>query len=223
MAQIRLMIIEDNKLLREGIRMMLTVRTDIHVVGAFGDKIKILEKISETKPDVLLLDMGLAHRNSLKLAAELGKNFPELKVIAMSLLPVQAEIQQFIKEGIAGFILKDAAVEDLLKTILAVARGEKRFPLVATASLVSEIVHEAVNEAELAESLRMTDDEKKVLRLISRGVSDIDISKQLGFTYTIVKSLEDNILEKMSLSTRAQQSPYRVQKDTESQSKILKK
>jgi two-component system, NarL family, response regulator DegU len=223
MEKIRLMIIEDNRLLREGIRMMLKVQDDIIVVAALGDKIKVSDKINELKPHVLLLDLGLVNRNSLKLVGSTSKEFPGLKIIVMCLLPVQAEIKQFIMAGVSGFILKDAPTKDFLKTIRSVAKGEKVFPLQAEGSLLSEIVNSAASEAKLDKSLRMTEDEKKVLKLISLGLNDTDISKQLGFTHTVVKNLEDNILEKMSLSTRVQAGSHREQKDTESKSKIIKK
>jgi DNA-binding NarL/FixJ family response regulator len=223
MEMIRLMIIEDNSLLREGIRMILKVQDDILIVETPGDMISVSDKINELKPHVLLLDLGLVNRNSLKLVDSINKEFPGLKIIVMCLLPVKAEIKQFIMAGLSGFILKDAPAKVILKTIRSVAKGEKVYPPHAEDSLLSEVVNSAAIEGGPDESLYMVNDEKKVLKLISLGFNDNDIGKQLGFTQTVVKNLEESILEKMSLSTRVQTGSHREQKDTESKSKIIKK
>lgn len=212
MKKIRLIIIEDNKLLREGIRVMVKGQKDIRVVAALGDKIKVNDKIRDLKPDVLLLDLGLVNQNSLELVKSLKKKFPKLKMIVMDLLPIQSDIILFIKEGVSGFILKDATTEDFMNTIKSVAKGEKIFPSQLHGSLFSEIVDNAINElmgSKLIESIRMTENEKKIIGLISAGFSDKEIAKKLRLKISIVKSHVDNILEKMSLNTHVQIAVYR--------------
>ncbi len=212
MKKIKLMIIEDNKLLREGIRVMVKDQKDIKVVAALGDKIKVHNKIRDLKPDVLLLDLGLVNQNSLELVKSLKKKFPKLKMIVMDLLPIQSDMIQFIEEGVSGFILKDATTEDFINTIRSVAKGEKIFPSQLHGSLFSEIVDNAVNElmdSKLIESIRMTENEKKIIEFISAGFSDKEIAKKLNLTVSIIRGHIDNILEKMSLSTRVQIAIYR--------------
>lgn len=212
MKKIRLIIIEDNKLLRKGISVMIKEQKDIQVVAALGDRIRVNDKIRFLKPDVLLLDLGLVNQNSLELVKSLKKKFPKLKMIVMDLLPIQSDIILFIKEGVSGFILKDATTKDFMNTIRSVAKGEKIFPSQLHGSLFSEIVDNAVNElmgSKLIESIRMTDNEKKIIGLISAGLSDKEIAKKLNLTVTIVKSHMDNILEKMSLNTHVQIAVYR--------------
>jgi DNA-binding NarL/FixJ family response regulator len=206
------MIIEDNKLLREGIRVMVKEQKDIQVVAALGDRIKVHDKIKDLKPDVLLLDLGLVNQNSLELVKSLKKKFPKLKMIVMDLLPIQFDIIQFIEEGVSGFILKDATTEDFMNTIRSVAKGDKVFPSQLHGSLFSEIVDNAVNElldSKLIESIRMTENEKKIIELVSKGFSDKEIAKKLCMTVSIVRGHIDNILEKMSLNTRVQIAVYK--------------
>lgn len=212
MKNIRLIIIEDNKLLREGIRVMLKGQKDIQVAAALGDRIKVQDKIVELKPDVLLLDLGLVNQNSLELVKSLKKKFPKLKMIVMDLLPIQSDMLQFIEQGVSGFILKDATTGDFMNTIRSVAKGEKVFPPQLHGSLFSEIVENAVNElmeSKLIESIRMTDNEKKVIELLSGGFTDKEIANKLSMTVSKVKSHIDNILEKMSLNTRVQIAVYK--------------
>lgn len=212
MKKIRLIIIEDNKLLREGIKVMLKGQKDILVAAALGDRIKVHDKILELKPDVLLLDLGLVHQNSLQLVKSLKKKFPKLKMIVMDLLPIQSDMLQFIEQGVSGFILKDATTGDFMNTIRSVAKGDKVFPPQLHGSLFSEIVENAVNElmdSKLIESIRMTENEKKVIELLSEGFTDKEIAKKLSMTVSKVKSHIDNILEKMSLNTRIQIAVYK--------------
>ena len=212
MKKIRLIIIEDNKLLREGIGVMVKDQKDIRVVAALGDRIRVHDKIRDLKPNVLLLDLGLVNQNSLELVKSIKKKFPKLKMIVMDLLPIQSDIIQFIEGGVSGFILKDATTEDFMNTIRSVAIGKKIFPAQLHGSLFSEIVDNAVNElmdSKLIESIRMTENEKKILKFISAGFTDKEIAKKLGLTVYIVRGHIDNILEKMSLNTRVQIAVYR--------------
>jgi DNA-binding NarL/FixJ family response regulator len=212
MKVIKLIIIEDNKLLREGIRVMLKGQKDINVVAALGDKVQVQNKIRELKPNVLLLDLGLANQNSLDLVKSLRKKFPFLKTIVMDLLPIQSDIVHFIESGVSGFILKDATTEDFMDTIRMVAKGKNVFPSQLHGSLFSEIVDNAVKElmdSKLIESIRMTENEKKIVKLVASGLTDKEIAKKLQLDVAIVKGHIDNILEKMSLNTRVQISVYR--------------
>jgi two-component system, NarL family, nitrate/nitrite response regulator NarL len=209
--KIKLVIIEDNELLRKGIRVMFKEQKDIQLLAALGGRVNVHDKIKNLKPDVLLLDFGLAAQDSLELVKTLKKKFPRLKIIGMDFLPIQSDIKQFIKEGVHGFILKDASIDDFMNSIRSVAKGNKIFPSQLKGTLFSEIVDKAVNElmdSKLVESISMTDNEKKIIKFISKGLTDDEIAKKLNMKLPIVKSNIDNILEKMSLNTRVQIDVY---------------
>lgn len=212
MPKIRIIIIEDNKLLREGISAMLKARTDMHVVAALGDRISVIDRIKSLKPNILLVDLGLVNQDSLEMVQTIKKKFPALKLIVMDLLPVRSDIILFSEEGVDGFILKDATTEDFIDTIKSVSIGNKVFPSQMHGSLFSEIVDGAVNElldSKLIESIRMSDIERTILDLISKGLTDKAIAKKTKFTVSIVKGHIDNILEKMALNSHVQISVYR--------------
>lgn len=120
MKKIKLIILDDNKLLREGYRVILKEQPDIQLMAAFGDRVKVLDKIRALKPNVLLLDLSLESQNSLDLVKSLKKAFPLTKVIVMALLPIKADIVQYIAAGAAGFIRKDTTITELMKTIRSV-------------------------------------------------------------------------------------------------------
>ena len=209
--KIRLLLIEDNRLLREGLAVMLKKQKDMNVVETVGNGENILAIVRKYKPEVLLLDLGLRSRNSLNLVKLVKKNFPAAKVIIMDLIPVQADVFEFVQAGVSGFILKDATVNDFLKTIRSVAKGLQVLPPNLTGSLFSQIVEHAINGSSpstLIESVRMTKRERQGIELISEGHTNKEIAQKLHLSTYTVKSHVHNILEKLALSTRVQIAKY---------------
>ena len=116
------------RLLREGITAMIEEQPDLKVVAAFGDCTKALQSISTSKPNIMLLDLGLRNQNSLQVVKTVKKNFPGTGIIIMDLIPLESDVLDFVKAGVSGFILKDATTDDFLKTIRTVANGDKVLP-----------------------------------------------------------------------------------------------
>lgn len=144
MKTIRLLLVEDNKLLREGIMQILKQQTDIRVVAASSGKDNAVLKINELKPNVVLLDLGLRSQNSLDVVKLVKAKFPDAKVIVMDLVPVPADMNLFVKAGATGFILRDVTVEQFLQTIRTVAEGKTIVPPMLPESLFAQIVHHAL-------------------------------------------------------------------------------
>jgi DNA-binding NarL/FixJ family response regulator len=211
MKKIKLIVIEDNRLLREGITAMIEEQPDLKVVAALGTSENILVKIGTLKPGVALLDLGLRNQNSLKVVKSAKKKFPGIKIIVMDLVPVQEEVLEFVQAGVSGFILKDATVDDFLRTIRSVAKGEKVLPSNLTDSLFSQIIKHAVSgpkSSSLIKSVRMTKREKQVIELIADGLTNKEIAQKLNLSTYTIKSHVHNILEKLALHTRVQIAKY---------------
>jgi DNA-binding NarL/FixJ family response regulator len=144
----------------------------------------------------------------------------------MDLIPLQADVFEFVEAGVSGFILKDASIVDFLKTIRSVNQGTKVLPPHLTGSLFSQIVEHAVNgskPSEIEESIRMTKREKQVIELIANGDTNKEITQKLHLSTYTVKSHVHNILEKLALGTRVQiakhahlSSTYKIAIDTTS-------
>jgi DNA-binding NarL/FixJ family response regulator len=206
-----ILIIEDNRLLRDGITLMINGQPDLKVVGAISDTIKSMSKISLLKPEVILIDLGLSNQNSLQVVKTIKDKFKEYKIIVMDLLPVESDILDFVKAGASGFILKDAMVNDFLKTIRLVAAGEKVLPPHMTSSLFSQIIDTAISgnhKADLRDAVSMTKRERQVVEHIADGLTNKEIGQILHLSPYTVKSHVHNILEKMALHTRLQIAKY---------------
>ncbi len=207
MKKIQILLIEDNRLLRDGIAAMLKKQSDMHVAGTVGNGENILIMMEKHKPNILLLDLGLRNQNSLQIVKSSREHFPETKIIVMDLIPLQADVFEFVQAGVSGFILKDANVTEFFKTIRSVYEGVQILPAHLTGSLFSQIVEHAISVSKpsaIVESVRMTKRERQVIDLISDGSSNKEIAQKLHLSPYTVKSHVHNILEKLALNTRVQ-------------------
>ncbi len=216
MKKIRLLIIEDNRLLRDGILSILKPHKDILIIAASGNGKNTLVKIKQLKPNVVLLDLGLRSLNSLRVVEIVKEEFPMAKIIVMDLAPVQADILQYVKAGANGFILKDASLNDFLITIRTVCEGATVLPPTLVDSLFSQIVDHAVREGnfKLKEAVRMTKREREVIRLLGEGMSNKEIGQKIRVSTYTVKSHIHNIMEKLALHTRLEIANYSYTEET---------
>ena len=201
-------IIEDNRLVREGMTDMLNDLPDVKVVLAATSLEASMLK--ETNPRIVLLDVGLQDKNSLRLAETIKKEIAQARVIVMDLLPMHEEIAEFVNAGVAGFILKDATFEDFVGTIRSVADGARVLPATMTGTLFSQIAKVAVSRGREAafESVRMTQREREVIALIAVGLSNKEIAQRLNIASDTVKSHVRNVMEKLALHSRLQIAAY---------------
>lgn len=210
MKKIRLLLIEDNRLLRDGILSILKPHKDIVIITSTGDSKKPLLKIHQLKPNVVLLDLGLRSQNSLRVVEIVKREFPKAKVIVMDLAPVQADILQYVEAGASGFILKDASLNDFLSTIRTVSKGATVLPPLLIDSLFSQIVDYAMGNgrARLLEAVRMTQRERQVIALLGNGLNNKEIAQKIHISVYTVKSHIHNIMEKLALHTRLEIANY---------------
>jgi len=207
MKKIKILLIEDNRLLRDGIALMLKTQADMHVVATVGNGENIVLMMSKLNPNIVLLDLGLRSQNSLQVVKLIKKDFQDTKIIVMDLVPLQADVFEFVQAGVSGFILKDANVTEFYKTIRSVFQGAQVLPPNLTGSLFSQIIEHAVNgykPTEIVESVRMTKRERQVVELIADGSTNKEIAQKLHLSTYTVKSHVHNILEKLALHTRVQ-------------------
>ncbi|HUF74803.1 MAG TPA: response regulator transcription factor [Longimicrobiales bacterium] len=200
---IAIAIIEDNRVVLEGLSVLLQQVAGLEIVHA-GSSAN-LSDIERSRPRVVLLDVGLENGDSLTLARRVGRELPDSRVVVMDLLPTEEDIRDFIEAGVSGFIMKDASLDELLKTIRTVAQGANVLPPPMTTSLFSQIAHEMVSRRSVASvDVGLTPREREVIDLISEGLSNKGIAARLHISVHTVKSHVRNVMEKLALHTRLQ-------------------
>jgi DNA-binding NarL/FixJ family response regulator len=204
--RILVLVIEDNRLVRDGLAALLDAQPDFKVVAAAEGANAGLLQVREMKPHVVLVDAALGNNDSHRLVETVRKEAPESKVIVMDLLPAHEDVIGFIKAGASGFIVKDATIEDFVRTIRSVAGGADVVPAALTGTLLSHIVDQAAARSTTAvlESVQMTKREREITSLIAEGLSNKEIAQRLNIATYTVKSHVHNILEKLALHSRLQ-------------------
>jgi DNA-binding NarL/FixJ family response regulator len=207
---ISLVLIDDNRLLREGLTRLIREQPGFTILAASADIDEALQKVRDAKPSVVLLDFSLENDDSLRVTATVHREVPAAKVIVMGLLPLQEDVADFVTAGASGFIMKDATFDEFLSTIRRVAAGEQVLPTQLTGSLFSQIARIAVRRGKPREleSIGLTQRERQVVDLISEGLSNKEIAARLHIAIHTVKSHVHNVLEKLALHTRLEVAAF---------------
>lgn len=207
---IALVLIDDNRLLREGLTAMIHSQPGFKVLAASADAEEAMVQVREAKPNVVLIDFGLEDHDSLSLTATVHNEVPEAKVIVMGLLTTQGDVADYVRAGASGFIMKDASLADLFSTIRVVAAGGQVLPLALTTSLFEQIASRAANlpAPVIIESVRLTSREQQVVGLLGEGLSNKEIATRLHIAVHTVKSHVHNVLEKLALRSRLEVAAF---------------
>ncbi len=213
MRKIKIFLIEDNRILRDGIKAIINKQADLRIVASTEGNHDTLQQAKGLKPQVVLIDLGLRNADGLRVVTALTKELPQTKIIGMGLIPSQLDIVEFVQAGASGFILKDATIEDVLRTIRLVAQGVRILPPLLTGSLFTHVVDHALRKGKgkLLDAVRMTKREREIIVLIAEGMSNKEIAERLNLSTYTVKSHIHNILEKMALHSRLEIATYSYQ------------
>jgi DNA-binding NarL/FixJ family response regulator len=202
-THIRVLVIEDNRLMRDGLSRLLAAYSDVEIGAAVETGQAGMEQLRELKPHVVLLDAALANGDSHAFLAKLKSIAPETKAIMMDFVPAQQDVHQFIEGGANGFIMKDATADDFVKAIRSVASGTDlpppaaaRMPATDTTSSVG-----AASAAPGAGAVRLTKREQEIKDLIAAGLGNKEIAQRLNIATNTVKSHVHNMLGKLASLT----------------------
>jgi len=201
--RIQILVIEDNRLLRDGLAALLDSQTEFKVVASAEGASTAMQRLQEHKPNVVLVDAALGRNRSQRLVESIKEAAPHARII---MLPEEEDVIDFIKRGANGFIAKDAALEELVGTIRQVANGGDVVPPALTGTLLSHIAKQAsvLRNTPMMASVRMTKREQQITDLIAEGLSNKEIAQRLNIATYTVKSHVHNILEKLALHSRLQ-------------------
>jgi DNA-binding NarL/FixJ family response regulator len=210
MKKIRILIIEDNRVLRDGLSAIIKKQPDLLLVAAGREGRDGLRYVRSHECDVILVDLGLKGENALRLVTALAREVSTGKVVGMGLVPSQQDVIEFVKAGAAGFILKNARIAEVLGAIRQISEGIRILPPLFVDSLFTHVVDHAVHtgRARIAAGVRMTKREREIIILIADALSNKDIAQRLHLSTFTVKSHIHNILEKLALHSRLQISEY---------------
>lgn len=207
---INVMLADDHALVREGIRQLIEIDGDIRVVSEAKDGKDCLEKLKETKPDILLLDINMPNKNGIEVLQEIKKQKIDVKTL---LLTVHNEVEYLIKAidiGANGYILKDAGFAELKKAIFSVYEGHTYIQPGLIPAFNSRLVSRDIDKDKIEQ---LTKRELEVLRQVARGKSNKEIATDLTISERTVKNHIANIFKKLGVSDRTQAAVFAIRND----------
>jgi two-component system, NarL family, response regulator LiaR len=205
MKKIRIVVVDDQGVVREGLVAILANYSDIEVVGQAGDGIQAVEVVRQEKPDVVLLDMQMPNQDGLTTIPKIKEYVPSTRILVVTGFAENDLVYQAIKAGALGYILKDATRDQLLQAIRDVAQGRASLQPSIAVKLIQEINHpsEALYTAD-----PLTRRELDTIRLIARGLSNQEIAAELVVNERTIAKYVSSILDKLHLANRTQAALY---------------
>jgi NarL family two-component system response regulator LiaR len=194
---IRVLIVDDHALVRQGLRLFLKTAPDLEIVGEAADGEEAIRLATDMRPDVVLMDLMLPKLDGIKATEAVRKTLPDTQVVALTSVLEDASVVGAVKAGAIGYLLKNIEATELIDAIRAAAAGHVRLSPEASARLVREI--HAPNSPET-----LTPREVEVLRRVATGESNKEIARDLGITEVTAKSHVHSILGKLGMLSRTQ-------------------
>ena len=205
MKKIRLLVVDDETVTREGLAAILANYADIEVIGQASDGIRAMEIIKKEKPDVVLLDMKMPNQDGLTTIPKIKEFAPNTRILVVTAYAENDLVYQAIKAGALGYILKDATRDQLLQAIRDVNEGRASLQPSIAVKLIQEINH----PTELSYTADpLTRRELETIRLIARGLSNQEIADKLVVNERTIAKYVSSILDKLQLANRTQAALY---------------
>jgi two-component system, NarL family, response regulator LiaR len=200
---IRILLVDDHSVVRQGLRLFLKFEPELEVVGEASDGVEALRLARELKPDVVLMDLLMPVMDGIAATAAIRRELPETEVLALTSVLEDASVVGAVRAGAIGYLLKDTQAEALCQAIKAAAAGQVQLTPKAAARLM-----QAVSAPESPEAL--TERETEVLRLLAQGYSNKQIARSLNNTEQTIKSHVSRILSKLGVQSRTQATLYAI-------------
>lgn len=207
MPKIRVLLVDDHTILREGLRSLLSLQEDIEVVGEAGDGQAALELISTLKPDIVVMDIAMPGMDGLEATRRIKKDFPETRVLILTQHDNREYVFSLLQAGAVGYILKKSGGTEVVNAIRSTfAEGAFLPP-----SIAREVVDRYIQRPQQQTSRPpLTDREKEVLRLIAEGKSNKEIAEILCLSVKTVMAHRTNIMEKLDIHSRTELVKYAI-------------
>lgn len=210
---IRVMIADDQIIVREGLKKILSLDSEIEVVSEASNGYEVLQNLSKHIVDIILMDVRMPKMDGIKCSNLVKKDYPNIKIIILTTFNEDEYIFEGIDSGISGYLLKDSEIDYIIKSIKEAFNNKMMFDPSVTPKLVNALSNKSAkpNKAEILDLL--TDREKDIVKLVVDGKSNSEISGILFISEGTVKNYISKILKKLKLQRRTQLSALFLKKD----------
>jgi len=207
----RVLIVDDHEVVRQGLRAILERREGIEVVGEAGTVASAVREAERTRPDVVVMDVRLPDGSGVEACREIRAANPNTRVLMLTSYPDEEAVFDSILAGASGYILKQVRASELVSAIQRVGQGATLLDPLITQKVL-EKVRELMNRPKRPREQELTEQEENVLALIAQGKTNKEIAQELYLSDKTVKNYVSSILEKLNLSRRAEAAAYYVRR-----------
>jgi len=212
MRKIRIVLADDHKLMRSGLRVLLEQQADLTVVGEASDGREAVALVASQRPDVLVMDIGMPSLNGIEAAAQITQSNPEAAIVMLSMHSDESYVLRALKAGAKGYLLKDSAEADLIRAVRAVAEGKSFFSPAVSKVLLDDYVRKLKRSGTEDPYDLLTPREREVLQLVAEGKSNKEVAQLLNLSVYTVETHRSNIMEKLNLHGVPELILYAVRK-----------
>ncbi len=206
---IRLLLVDDHAILRDGLRALLSYYPDVEVVGEAEDGQQAIEAVERLSPDIVLMDIAMPGMNGLEATRRIRQSHPQTQIVVLTQYDDQQYVLPFVRAGVAGYVIKRALGSDLINAVRTVAKGESfLYPTVARAVL-DELRQPAVSETEQVGGL--TPREREILQRVAAGDTSRQIASALNLSVKTVEWHRGNLMNKLGLRSIAELVRYAIE------------
>ena len=205
--KLKILLAEDHRILREGLKRMIDEQPNMEVVGEADDGIEAWQKTSEMQPDIVLMDVSMPRMNGADATARIRELSPDVKVIALTAHRASAYLSQMLKAGASGYVLKNTAFNELVDAIQTVSRGGRYIDR-ASQELMLNTPPENVTWKGDPQGKPLSEREVQVISLVANGYTNKEIAAKLAISVKTVESHKANSMQKLDLKSRAQIVDY---------------
>jgi two-component system response regulator NreC len=210
--RLRVVLGDDHALVRSGLRGLLEREQEFQVVGEASNGIEVLTVVEQTRPDVLLLDLGMPHLNGIDTAQRLHETMPEITVVVVSMHSDEAYVLRALKAGVRGYVLKQSREDDVIDALRAVQNGHAYFSPEVSKLLVDDFVRDLKSRNLTDPYDALTFREKEVTQLLVEGKSNKEIASALDISLSTIESHRYSIFQKLNVHTIAELLLYAVRR-----------
>ena len=212
MRKLRILLADDHKLMRGGLRLLLEQQPALTVVGEADDGRQAVEKTSSLKPDVVVLDIGMPNLNGIEACAQITQTLPTTSVVMLSMHSDEAYVLRALKAGARAYLLKDSAESDLVRAIQAVSEGKSYFSPAVSKVLLEDYVRKLQRSGVEDSFDLLTPREREILQLVAEGKSNKDVANLLNLSVYTVETHRANLMQKLNLRSVPELILYAVRK-----------
>ena len=206
---VRIILADDHKIMREGLRALLAKQKEIEVIAEADSGRGVIELCSQLHPDVVVIDISMPDLNGIDAARQITREAPDIKVIALSMHSDKKYVKEMLAAGASGYLLKDAAFEELGMAIATVLKNKTYLSPQITDTVVKDYVNENVPQDSIA-STALSAREREVLQLIAEGKSTRDIAAKLYVSVKTIETHRKQIMDKLGLNSIAELTKYAI-------------